>query len=219
MTSTLLAPKNAFAATVSQTTFQVTNNTAGELANQQILVFLTPVMDNANYLYAAWQQLNPSDGATSTFTLNQDIAAYLVTANTTSAPVAIAPSTMSQASNAGGLSPFLTASSPSASVTAQQSGVQNATSPFVAVDVAWTVNNNLVVQTSAPLSSQAISSFELQTQLYWAVGTTTVGSNYTLNEITPMQTYSVPAGVSNVAVSVTYDRTTGQYAFAFTPNN
>jgi hypothetical protein len=218
MTSTLLAPKNAFAATVSQTTFQVTNNTHGELANQRILVFLTPVMDSNNYSYAAWQQLNPSDGATSTFVLNQDISAYLVTTGTQSAPVAISPGTMSTATNADDLSPSLSSPVTSASVTPQQSGVQNGTSPFVGVNVAWMVNSSLVVQTSAPLSEMAVSAFELQTQLYWAIGNTSSGSNYTLNEITPMQAYSVPAGVSDVAVSVTYDDTSGDYLFAFMPS-
>lgn len=209
------APMNAFASAVTQTQFFVTNNTAGALANQKILVFLTPLMNSANYLYAAWQQLAPSDGATSKFILNQDIAAYLVTDDTTSAPVAIAPGYMSQAVNAGGLSPYLASPTPSSSVTAQQSGVQNQTSPYVGVNVAWTVNKNLVIQTASPLSAGAVSAFELQTKLYWAVGNTTSGANYTLNQITPMQTYSVPAGVATVNVSLTFDRSTGQYNFAF----
>lgn len=209
-------PRNAFQA-VTATTFNVTNNTGGELGNQYILVFLTPLLNSPNYVYAAWQQLNPGEGATQPFVLNQNITASVTSPNrTTSAHVSIAPGYLSQATNPGGLSPVLGTPQQSTSVTPQQAGVQNSTSnPFVPLVANWYVNSNLVVSSSTQLTSGAVSAFELQTTLYWGIGNSATGANYTLNQITPLQSYALPAGTATVNVSVTYNPTTGLYGFSF----
>ncbi|MHA7630761.1 hypothetical protein [Corallococcus sp. M7] len=208
-------PRNAFQP-VTATTFNVTNNTGGALGNQYILVFLTPLMNSANYVYAAWQQLNPGEGATQPFVLNQNITASVTSPNgTTSAQVSISPGYLSQATNPRGLSPVLGAPQQSSSVTPQQSGVQNFTNPFIPLTSNWYVNGNLVVSSSTQLTGGAFSAFELQTTLYWAIGNTSTGANYTLNQITPLQSYSLPAGTAAVNVSVTYNSTTGLYGFDF----
>ena len=206
---------NAFAP-VSSVNFSVTNSTNGQLGNQAILVFLTPLLNSANYVYAAWQQLTPGEGGSQSFTLNQSISALALSGNNTSNSMAIAPGYVSSCDNPSGLAPVLEASSLSGSVTPQQAGVQNNTNPFEGVDIGWSVNNNLVVQSNIPLTAGAISTFELQTKLYWAVGFETEGPTYTIQQITPMTVYDLTAGTANVSVDVTYNGVTGLYGYAFT---
>ncbi|MFY2561234.1 hypothetical protein ACN469_26775 [Corallococcus terminator] len=203
---------------VNSTLFNVTNNTHGQLGNQHILVFLTPVLSSTNCVYAAWQKLNPGEGATQPFTLNQNISATVTTSNgTMSAPVTISPSYLSQVTNPDGLSPVLGTPQLSQNVTPQQAGVQNTTSTaFEEVNVNWSVNGNLVVSTKTPLTASAFSTFELRTSLYWCVGSSEQEKAYTLGEITPLQSYALEAGTSIVNVSVTYDKATGKYGYAFT---
>lgn len=205
---------------VTSVQFFVTNNTNGQLANQAILVFLTPLLSSSNYMYAAWQQLTPGEGSTQPFILSQDISGSVITQNgTISNEMLIAPGYLSSATNPQGLSPVLSSPTYSDKVTSQQAGIENDTSPFTPLDTNWYVNSQLVVTSNIPLTSQALSTFQLQTRLYWAVGAVQQGANYTLSEITPMQNYDLPAGVSSVKVNVTYNQTTGQYQFTFNPSD
>lgn len=211
--------RNAFTA-ANATTFHVTNNTNGQLGDQSILVFLTPLLNSKDYKYAAWQQLTPGEGATQPFTLSQDISTYVTINNgTTSAHMPILPGELSSVTNPHGLSPVIGSPSRSSSVTPQQCGLQNNTSPYEEIFASWLVNNNLVVASSVGVTEGALSTFELQTKLYWAIGAASTGPNYTLQEITPMQSYSLPAGTTDVTVNVTFNTSTGTYEYDFNPKS
>lgn len=225
MATVTQTPHNVFAEAVTQTMFKVTNNSGGHLGNQFILVFLTPIESAENYLYAAWQQLNPGEGGTSPFVLNQTVSGMMLTTNgTTTNLVEIDPGYVSIATNPDGLQPqlgqqVLGATLPPPTVTPTQSGlVNNTAGPGYALYAQWFINNNLAIQSKAPVAAGGtLSAFELNTTLYWAVGDTVVGPTYTYNQITPMTAYSLPPATPIVSVSLTYNTTSNTFGFTFEP--
>jgi hypothetical protein len=212
------APRQVASTSSTTTAFNVTNSTGGVLRGQYVLVFLQPIPNSPDYLYAAWQALNPGEGATQPFALSYQISVDVSLENgTTSAAVGIQPGQLSEAVNPGGLSPVLDPPAASSLVTAQQAGVQNTTSPFEFLNVSWFVDGDLVATTSAPLTEDEVSAMEYDDVLYWAVGDVTQGTLVTSSEITPMASYAVPAGAAQIDVDVTFDTITGFFVFTFTP--
>lgn len=214
---------NAFASNVNSTEFRVTNNT-DKLGNQSILVFLTPANDAQQWLYAAWQRLRPGKGGTGKFVLNEEVSGQMEATDGTYSTnvITISPGYVSELVNGSGLQPTLStpilgSSAPLPHVTPQQSGVQNATDqPAVEMNALWYVNGNLTCQSIAPVSAgNVLSAFELNTTLYWAVGNTVIGPNYTYNQVTPLTKYVLPAATP--AVNVTLDYSNSQFQFSFTP--
>ena len=218
--------RNIFALAVNETKFMVTNNSGGNLANQYILVFITPVAQAENWVYAAWQQLRPGEGGTSNFTLNQIVSGQMVETDGsyTTNSVTIDPNYVSILTNSSGLQPVLgtpqlgTQVQPP-TVTSQQSGMKNNTSnPGYAMYAQWSLNGNLAVQSQSSISAGGtLSAFELNTNLYWSVGDYSQGPNFTYNQITSFQTYSLPANTPIVSVTLTYNSATQQFEFSFDP--
>ena len=210
---------------MTTTQFKVTNNTKGQLNNQFILVFLTPINESQNWLYAAWQQLNPGEGGSQFFTLNQDISGKMIMPNQfetntmTIAPGYVSLYENSTASPQGQLGNPIVGSSPIVqppTVTVQQAGIKNMTSaPAQAPYAQWLVNGNLTVQSIAPVSAGGtLSAFELDTKLYWAIGNRQVGANFKLNQVTSNTVYNLPAGTTQVDVNLTYANNQFQFAFS-----
>jgi len=216
---------NAFATSVSATNFRVTNNTT-QLGNQYVLVYLTPEVGAENWLYAAWQQLNPGQGGTQSFTLNQAVSGQMesLDGTYTTNTLAITPGYVSELTNGTNLQatlqpPVLGTTAPPPQVTSSQSGMQNATlQPSVAMNALWYVNGNLTCKSISPVSAgNTLSAFELDTTLYWAVGNAVEGPNYTYNQITPLTKYVLPANTPLVNVSLIYANS--QFQFDFQPGS
>ncbi len=210
---------------MTTTQFKVTNKTNGQLRNQYILVFLTPVDNSGDWIYAAWQQLQPGDGGTNFFTLNQKTSGKILVPNKfESNLIEIPPGWVSlyknsQASPQGQLeNPIIGSdgSIPKPTVTPNQAGIKNMTNaPAQAPYAQWYVNGNLTVQSIAPVSSGGtLSAFQLDTKLYWSVGNKQEGANFTLNQVTTQQVYSLPAGKTSVDVVLTYSNNQFQWSFS-----
>lgn len=207
-----------------ETKFKVTNNTGGQLKNQHILVFLTPIDSADDWLYAQWQNLQPGDGGSEFFTLNNNISGILTIPDdfeTNKMP--IDPGLVSLYTNKigdpkGSLQPPVSGSQVDPpTVTGNQSGIKNeSTNPAQAPYAQWFVNENLTVQSISPISAGGtLSAFELKTTLYWAVGAKQEGANYTLTQITKERAYVLPAGTRNVQVTVGY--VNNQFTWTFDP--
>lgn len=218
--------RNVFAQAVTQTKFNVTNNSNGHLNNQYILVYVTPVAQAENWLYAAWQQLNPGDGSTRSFILDQKVSGQMLSTDGlyTTNQVAIPPSYVSSLTNSGGLEPVLGAIQLGSqvnppTVTNTQSGIKNQTmDPGSAMYAQWLLNGNLTVQSLTPISAGGtLSAFELNTTLYWAVGTFQKGPSYSYNQVTASTAYALPPNTPEVNVSLTYNDATQQFEWSFNP--
>ncbi|MEG4809782.1 hypothetical protein QUA82_18155 [Microcoleus sp. F8-D3] len=210
------------------TTFKVKNDSGDKLGNQYILVYLTPINNVDDWLYAAWQQIRPGTGGTKTFTLTQEISAKMISKDGTyeTSDVQIPPAYVSLLTNEEGLEPALgkavlgtdsTIEPPT--VTKNQCGVKNMTgSPGTAMYAQWFVNDSLTVQ-SKPLVSAGgtLSAFELDTKIYWSVGTKQTGPNYTYNQVTTQKMYNLKAGTTLVNVTLTYNQATNQFEWTFDP--
>ena len=209
---------------MTTTNFKVTNNTNGQLNDQYILVYITPVNEANNWLYAAWQQLQPGEGGSEFFSLTQDISGKMIVPNQLETntmkipPGQVSLYTNSAASPNGQLDSPILGSSPTINpptVTVQQAGIKNMTNaPAQAPFAQWLVNDKLTVQSIAPVSADGtLSAFELDTKLYWAVGNRQVGANFKLSQVTSQKVYNLPPGITQVDVNLTYAN--NQFTFAF----
>ena len=211
---------------MTTTTFKVTNNSGDQLGDQYILVYLTPISNVDDWLYAAWQQIRPGEGSTKTFTLTQEISAKMISKDGTyeTGDVQIPPGYVSLLTNEDGLDPVLgkpvlgtdpTINPPT--VTKNQCGVKNITaSPGAAMYAQWFVNDSLTVQSKALVSAGGtLSAFELDTKIYWSVGTKQTGPNFTYNQVTTQKMCILKAGTTLLNVALTYNNATSQFEWDF----
>jgi hypothetical protein len=217
--------RNVFSA-ANQTTFNVTNNSGGQLGGQSILVYLTPLTNAQNWLYYAWQNLTPGEGGSSKFTLNQNVSVNMLAQDgsyTTNSQI-VNPGYVSLLTNTSSLQPTLgqpvlgtTVNPPT--VTPTQSGVKNLTAnPGSSMYSVWFVNGNPTAQSKQPVSAGGtLSAFELNTTLYWSIGYKQEGPNYTYQQITTFYAYVLPAATPTVNVSLGYDSNTQQFTWTFDP--
>ncbi|WP_406697535.1 hypothetical protein V5E97_01630 [Singulisphaera sp. Ch08] len=225
----LLAGNAAQAQGITSTTFRVKDMTGGKLAHQKILVFLTPKTNAEDFVFAAWQQLSPGENSTHTFVLNQAVSGQVTTVDSSqeTAVVPIAPGYMSTITDADNLGIVLSksslayAESESLKVTPSQSGIINNTAtPPLATKVRWFVNDSLTAESRTFLpAGGALSTFELDTKLYWTVGSTVKAPAYTYQQIDPLLTYDLPPNTPSVDVLVTFDDASQTFKFGFTPSS
>jgi hypothetical protein len=211
---------------VSSTKFRVVDKTGGKLGFQKILVFLTPENNAEDFVYTAWQQLNPGENSTQSFVLNQAVGGQVVTLDgkQETEVVATPPGYMATVTNAQELGIALgkaTLTLPETSgmrVTPSQSGIINGTAtPPLATKVRWYVNGNMTAESRTFLpSGRALSTFELKTKLYWTVGTTVKAPSFTYQQIDPLVTYALPPNTPSVDVVVSFDEAAQTFKFDFT---
>ncbi len=207
---------NVFTATADGVTFTVKNSTQGALSNQSILVFLTPQTAQTSYLYAAWQNLQPGDGASAKFNLTNTISASVTNDQYTSNTVVIPLQNVSDITSSNNASPTLgTPYYAPTVVTAAQQGLVNKST--VAAYPQWFVNGNLMCQGNNTITNGGTSTFALLTTLYWYVGEYVATTTYQYQNISAQTAYVVPTGVASVTVTVTKDTTANKFIFSFNP--
>jgi len=155
------------------TTIHVHNNVSKPTANV-VLLFLQPVQAEDNYVYSAWNVLNPSIGSNQECVLETSFSASIAEFNSKvgdySDPVPVTLGSAGLITNPNGQSPAIVGTS-TQPITPDQVGLDNeCVSPGTELSVSWYVNGNRVVQTnnteSSTLNLGFVSTFQL-TQSVW----------------------------------------------------
>lgn len=204
--------------------FYVKNDLPTATTNH-VLVFLKPVDAKADYQYAAWKDLNPSQGSTQPFDFAIDIAADVIDPQTgsISARKSINPGQCFPAVNPNGQSPYIDTSTSLGGVTASQAAIKNqCTTPVTNIGIDW-YNLGSKVVTVGTAATDIINvgktvTFELQPALYFmAADPTTTGPNYTLQTYSEATPYHLDVSTTEVYVRWYRDSGSSEDKFEFTP--
>jgi hypothetical protein len=198
--------------------FNVTNDTgSGALDGMAIFVYTLPLASQYElFSLTPYRTLRPGNGSTSFFTWSGLVAGQTLSPDgTISAIVAIPVGQLSQATSEGGLTPTLGPPAPSTLVDVSASGIQNATSPYESFNAVWSVDTQNVAKSVVSLTASTVSQFGLDKALYWGVSESACSSATQITTCTP---YTIPPGVTEVVVSVTYSYDTSVFTFMFSPS-
>lgn len=175
------------------------NNTDRPTSNQ-ILIFLEPIDPQENYLFSAWNVLNPSIGSTQAVTLSNEFSGSIATFGDNrgnySRPVALPLGNALQITNPNNQSPVI--GLPGDSIFPEQVGLQNeAKTPPTRLSVTWYVNGNKVVETNntdvTTLNPGFKSLFQLKQSVFLYLGQKpTETETYTIQTINKAQEFKVP---------------------------
>lgn len=188
------------------------NNTSKPTSNQ-ILIFLQPVGPQQNYLFSAWNVLNPSIGSTQSVILNNEFSGSIATFGDTrgnySGPVSLPLGKALQITNPNNQSPVI--GLPGDSIDKEQVGLQNdAITPPTNLSVTWYVNGNKVVETNntstTTLNPGFKSLFQLKQSIFVFLGQRpTETETYTLSTINKTQEFPIPNSATEVSFEVYTD--------------
>ncbi|HEV7764045.1 MAG TPA: hypothetical protein VGQ76_03485 [Thermoanaerobaculia bacterium] len=169
---------------------------------ENVLVFLMPMDANANYQFAAWQNLKISpNGGSEPFDYVIDIAVQAVdmTNGSASAKTPIKPGQVLDVvfSNVGGIA--LQNDPDTGRVTPEQCGVINKLSPNPhLIETHWFVNGNPCVAIQN-LNQESIQTFQLEASLYFLAAIPTLhGFNFSLQQVSQQTQYVIPASADTV---------------------
>lgn len=204
-----------------ETLFTVTNKNADLTKGNSILVFVKPVQKAENWVYAAWQQLNPtSGGGSQKFTLSNKVSAQATIPEEhhyESNAVVLPQQKYSNITKPpGGNIELSSPQDGSQWLEPKQAGLLNTVAEG-GIFAQWLVNGSLAIQGNTELSNQGKSIFELDTTLYFTVGQYVAGPNWQYNQIAAFKTYSLPPQTSTVNVTLTYNVETATYTWTFDP--
>ncbi len=141
-----------------------------------MMLFLQPVEPKEDYVYSAWNVLNPSRNSQQQCELATSFAASIASFESPnvnySDPVALTLGAAALITNKNGLSPAISGIS-NAAITESEVGLDNqATTPPTDLSVTWYVNGNKVVQTNntreSTLNPGFMSTFQLK-QAVWVM--------------------------------------------------
>lgn len=204
------------------TTITFVNNTASPTSDQ-ILLFLQPVGPQANYVYSAWDSLNPSIGSLQdvelTTTFSASIAPLGSDHDDHSSPAELSLGTVSEVINPNNQSPFIGGTTDQSSITptSDQVAVYNNTLiPPLNLSVTWLVNGKQVVQTNntdtTALKPGDTATFQLQQSIYCMLGQIPqVEPTWTAESVGKMVTFPIP-NASELSIEV-YTGTDGRNSF------
>ena len=188
------------------------NNTSKPTSNQ-ILIFLQPVGPQQNYLFSAWNVLNPSIGSTQSVILNNEFSGSIATFGDTrgnySGPVSLPLGKALQITNPNNQSPVI--GLPGDSIDKEQVGLQNdAITPPTNLSVTWYVNGNKVVETNntstTTLNPGFKSLFQLKQSIFVFLGQRpTETETYTLSTINKTQEFPIRNSATEVSFEVYTD--------------
>ena len=161
--------------TTTTTQIHVYNRVTKDTSNV-VMLFLQPVEPKEDYVYSAWNVLNPSRGAHQQCELTTSFSAGIASFDSPvvdyTDPVGLTLGTPALVTNKNGQSPAISGTS-AKSITGSEVGLDNeATTPPTDLSVTWYVNGNKVVQTNntreTSLNPGFISTFQLK-QAVWVM--------------------------------------------------
>lgn len=187
------------------------HNTVQKVTSNKVLMFLQPVTTQENYLFSAWNVLNPGPGSTQTVPLTTSfkasIAEFASTHGDYSDPVSLPLGQSLTISDLHGQSATIT-STVHASLAASQVGLYNDTlSPQTDLSVVWYVNGNKVVETNntedSTLNTGFTATFQLKQAVYLMLGQQPgITTTYTAQTFGSMVEIPVPNGATDLYIVV-----------------
>jgi hypothetical protein len=191
------------------------NNTTTSTSNQ-ILLFLQPVEAKSNYLFSAWNVLNPSRFSSQYVILSTDfsgsISSYGDTHGNYSSPVGLILGKALEITNPNDQSPVIGLPVDKPLLTPNQVGLLNNTAtPAENLSVTWYVNGKKVVETNntetTTLNPGFTATFELKQYIYCMLGQKpSLTETYTLQSFGMMQQFQVPNGADELNIEVYTDK-------------
>lgn len=195
------------------TTIHVHNSVA-QVTSNVVLMFLQPVTPQNNYVYSAWNVLNPSIGSWQqvqlTTSFSGSIAAFGSAVSDYTDPVGLTLGSAALITNPNDQSPAIGGLSAMA-ITADEVGMDNeCSSPPADLSVAWYVNGNKVVETNNTLTTTLnpgfVSTFQLKQSIWVLFGqrpqTTTTYTVQTFNQAVEIE---IPNGATDVYIEAYTD--------------
>jgi hypothetical protein len=190
------------------------HNSVDQATSNVVLMFLQPVTPEDNYLYSAWNVLNPSIGSNQQVQLSTSfsgsIAAYGSSVSDYTDPVGLPLGAAVLITNPNNQSPVIGGPS-SALMTADQVGLDNeCNSPVTDLSVIWYVNGKKVVETNntptTTLNPGFTSTFQLKQSVWVMFGqrpqTTTT---YTVQTFGHAVEIPIPNGATDVYIEAYTD--------------
>jgi hypothetical protein len=189
-------------------------NSVDQATSNVVLMFLQPVTAEENYVYSAWNVLNPSIGSYQQVELSTSFSASIAAFGSSvvdyTNPVGLPLGTAVKVTNPNDQSPVIDGSS-TVPITSDEVGLDNeCTSPPTDLSVIWYVNGNQVVETNntpdTTLNPGFISTFQLK-QSVWVMfsqrpQTTTTYTAQTFGQAVEIP---IPNGATNVYIEAYTD--------------
>lgn len=203
--------------------FSVTNDVPGATVDH-VLVFIKPKKALNSYLYYAWQDLNPSQGATIVFEYRRkwSVAVEDPSTQALSAQVKINPGQRFSAINPSMQSPYIDGVDIN-SVEPEEAAVLNScTTPPTSIVLYWyNMSKAVVCMGTEPPDSINVGKttlFEADEALYFlSANPEAAGPDYGLYVFSDATPYIAPKGTEAVGVRWYRDTLAGRDQFEFTP--
>ncbi len=180
--------------------------------SNQILIFLQPEGAQDNYLFSAWDVLNPAIGSHASAQLSTQysgsIATFGDTRGTYSDPVEMPLGQALGITNPNNQSPVIGGPDPSSGITSDEVGLaNNCLTPPTDLSVAWYINGSRVVETNntatTTLNPGFISTFQLKQAIFCMLAQVpTEGTTFTLQSFGRMTAFPIPNGAPEVNILV-----------------
>jgi hypothetical protein len=193
------------------------HNSVSDVTSNVVLMFLQPVSPEDNYVYSAWNVLNPSPGSHQqvdlTTSFSGSIAALGGSVSDYTDPVGLTLGTAALITNPNNQSPAIAGTSKQA-ITADEVGVDNETqTPPTDLSVIWYVNGNKVVETNntpdTSLNPGFVSTFELKQSVWVMFGQRPqITTTYTIQTFNQAVEIPIPNGATDVYIEA-YTTSTG----------
>jgi len=185
------------------------HNTVTDVTSNVVLMFLQPVQPQDNYVYSAWNVLNPAPGSHQqidlTTSFSASIAAFGSSVTDFTDPVGLTLGTPALVSDPNQQSPAIGGQS-SRQITQDQVGLDNeCLSPATNLSVIWYVNGNKVVETnntaSTTLNPGFVSTFQLKQSVWVMFGQRPqITTTYTAQTFGQAVEIPIPNGATDVYI-------------------
>jgi len=179
-----------------------------------VLLFLQPVSAQDNYVYSAWNVLNPSSGSHQqvdlTTSFSASVAAIGSAVSDYTDPVGLTLGTPALVANPNNQSPAIAGLS-SQSITSDEVGLDNeCTTPDTDLSIIWYVNGNEVVQTNNTTTTSLNPGFTGTFQLIQSVWVMfgqrpTTTTTYTVQTFSQSVQIPIPNGATDVYIEAYTD--------------
>lgn len=191
------------------------HNTIQHPTSNKVLMFLRPVEASDNYLFSAWNVLNPGPGSSQqvdlTTSFSASIAQWADSHGSYTDPVALPLGQAVTVTDLNGQSATIDTGNIYGPLTPDQVGLYNdATTPPTDLSVTWWVNGNKVVETNntaaTTLNPGFTSTFQLKQSVYLMFGQApTVTQTYTLQTFSQAVEIPVPNGATDLYIEAYTD--------------
>ncbi|MGV1009985.1 MAG: hypothetical protein ACOYBY_15470 [Dermatophilaceae bacterium] len=190
------------------------HNSVTQPTSNVVLLFLQPVSAQDNYVYSAWNVLNPSSGSHQqvdlTTSFSASVAAIGSAVSDYTDPVGLTLGTPALVSNPNNQSPAIAGLS-SRSITSDEVGLDNeCITPDTDLSSIWYVNGNEVVQTNntatTSLNPGFVSTFQLKQSVWVMFGQRpTTTTTYTVQTFNQAVQIPIPNGATDVYIEAYTD--------------